>query len=317
MRLVDGQAVQVELGLHRPVAAAQLADDVGAEPSADERLLVLELLSGVPRLRRGLVAVLRRRQHVALVGQRVARHGRGRARVDARRVRRPAASARRRTPARDRCRRPRAWRRRSRASRRFGLRAPGRGACSVLRGPSASVAAAGAGLRPAALEQRLQVGQFGHAGSRPSCRFAMRQCAFEIRLGVERRHAAGAGRRHRLAIDVVGDVARGEHARHRGRRRVAFAAALDLDVAAGHVELAFEDLRVRRVADRDEHAVHGEVLRRAGLHVLEAHAGDARCRRPALRRACDSTARACCRRPSVLAIRRSMRIASARNLSRR
>ena len=86
-----------------------------------------------------------------------------------------------------------------------------------------------------------------------------------IRLGVERGHAAGARRRDGLPVHVVGDVARGEHAGHGRRGRVAFRAALHLDVAAGHVELALEDLRVRRVADRDEHAVHGDVLRRARL----------------------------------------------------
>ena len=50
---------------------------------------------------------------------------------------------------------------------------------------------------------------------------------FEERLGVERGHAAGARRRDRLAIDVVGDVAGREHARDARRRRVAFGAALD------------------------------------------------------------------------------------------
>ena len=43
----------------------------------------------------------------------------------------------------------------------------------------------------------------------------------EEALGFERRHAAQAGGGHRLAIDVVGDVAGGEHARHRGRGRIA------------------------------------------------------------------------------------------------
>jgi hypothetical protein len=43
-----------------------------------------------------------------------------------------------------------------------------------------------------------------------------------------------------LPIDVIGDVARGEHAGHARRRCVAVGAALDLDVAARHRELAFE-----------------------------------------------------------------------------
>ena len=48
----------------------------------------------------------------------------------------------------------------------------------------------------------------------------------EIFVGIERRHAAGAGRGDRLAIDVVGDVAGGEHARHAGLRGVAAEARL-------------------------------------------------------------------------------------------
>src|SRR3954454_14507850 len=37
---------------------------------------------------------------------------------------------------------------------------------------------------------------------------------------LERGHAAHPGRGHSLAVDVVGDVAGGEHARHRGRGRI-------------------------------------------------------------------------------------------------
>src|SRR3712207_5554636 len=46
-------------------------------------------------------------------------------------------------------------------------------------------------------------------------------------LGVERGHAAGAGGGDRLAVDLVHDVATGEHARDAGPR----AAHLDLDIA--------------------------------------------------------------------------------------
>jgi hypothetical protein len=47
--------------------------------------------------------------------------------------------------------------------------------------------------------------------------------AFQIFVGIERCHAAGARRGHRLTIDVIGDIARGEHARDAGRGRVALA----------------------------------------------------------------------------------------------
>src|SRR5438034_121571 len=64
---------------------------------------------------------------------------------------------------------------------------------------------------------------------------------FKIRLGVERRHAAGPGGSHRLPVDVIGDVARGKYPGDRRCRRVAFAAAFYLDVTADHVELTFEE----------------------------------------------------------------------------
>ena len=49
----------------------------------------------------------------------------------------------------------------------------------------------------------------------------------EKALGLQRRHAAEACRRHRLAIDIVGNVAGREHARDIGLRR----AGLNADVA--------------------------------------------------------------------------------------
>src|ERR1700722_17794256 len=91
-------------------------------------------------------------------------------------------------------------------------------------------------------------------------------------LGLERAHAAHAGGGHRLAEDLVLDVAGGEHAGNVGRRRIRRGA----DVAFGvHVELAAEQLGRRGVADRDEHAVDRELRQRAGLDVLEPDAGDA------------------------------------------
>ena len=80
---------------------------------------------------------------------------------------------------------------------------------------------------------------------------------FQILLGVDRRHAAGAGGGNRLTVDVILDVARGEDARDVGARAV-----VRQDVAVRvHLELTLEERRVRRVADRDEHAVDASVFR--------------------------------------------------------
>ena len=78
-----------------------------------------------------------------------------------------------------------------------------------------------------------------------------------------------------LAVDGVGDVTGGEHARHAGLGRVAVAQgrAGDLDVAAFHVELPGEGRGVRLVADGDERAMHGEILRDATVDVTDADPG--------------------------------------------
>jgi hypothetical protein len=57
---------------------------------------------------------------------------------------------------------------------------------------------------------------------------------------------------------VIGHIARGKYAGDTGGRGIALAAALDHEVAAAHVELALEQLRVRLVADRNKHAVDVE-----------------------------------------------------------
>ncbi|MNS87600.1 hypothetical protein D3C72_1215480 [compost metagenome] len=57
---------------------------------------------------------------------------------------------------------------------------------------------------------------------------------------------------------MVLHVAGGEYARRAGGGGHAFQARLGLDVAVVHVQLAFEDARVRLVADGDEDAMHGE-----------------------------------------------------------
>ena len=72
---------------------------------------------------------------------------------------------------------------------------------------------------------------------------------------------------HRLAVDVVGHVAGGEQARHRGRGRI----GRGPDVAVRlHLDLAGDQLGRGRMADGDEHAVGGHLLHRAGLDVAAA-----------------------------------------------
>ena len=73
----------------------------------------------------------------------------------------------------------------------------------------------------------------------------------QVPLGVQRRLAARAGGGDRLAVGVVDQVARGEHARAVGPRR----AALDGHVAVlVDVDLPVHERRLRLVADRDERA---------------------------------------------------------------
>ncbi len=73
MRLVDRVAVQIDLALHRPVAAPQLGQDVAAEAAPQERLLGLVLLADLPRMRRGLGAVFRCGERVGVVGDSLVR----------------------------------------------------------------------------------------------------------------------------------------------------------------------------------------------------------------------------------------------------
>jgi len=69
---------------------------------------------------------------------------------------------------------------------------------------------------------------------------------------------------------VILDVAAGEHSRHVGQRPV-----VGDQVPVGvHLELAGEQRRVRRVADRDEQPVHAKLAQLAGEHVAQDEAGD-------------------------------------------
>src|SRR5689334_19985138 len=72
----------------------------------------------------------------------------------------------------------------------------------------------------------------------------------EVVLGVDRRHAAAAGGGDGLAVERIGHVAGGEHARDRGARR----AWRDLEIAAlVHRHLAGEERGVGLMADRHEY----------------------------------------------------------------
>ena len=78
-----------------------------------------------------------------------------------------------------------------------------------------------------------------------------------------------AGRGDRLPVDVILHVAAREHARHARLRAV-----VRDDVAVGvELELAAEERRVRRVADRHEHAGHRNLGPHAGLVVAHDHPG--------------------------------------------
>src|SRR5438552_13397581 len=65
--------MQIELRLNDPPAAPQASEHVGAETRTQKCLFAFDLLADVPRMRRGLVPVLRRMQRVALVLHRLLR----------------------------------------------------------------------------------------------------------------------------------------------------------------------------------------------------------------------------------------------------
>src|SRR5665647_557556 len=99
-------------------------------------------------------------------------------------------------------------------------------------------------------------------GSRPGP--GPRSVARQIVLGLEGRSAAGAGRRDRLAVLLVLDVARGKHTRDRGLGR----ARLRDDVAlVVQRDLTIEELRVWHVTDREEQTGRGDHPLGIGLEI--------------------------------------------------
>src|SRR5262249_350504 len=101
---------------------------------------------------------------------------------------------------------------------------------------------------------------------------ALSVARFQPALGIDRGHATAAGGGDRLPVHLVLHVATREYAVDAG----VGALALGRDVAARvEIELALEELRVRLVADGDEHAVAGELAHLAGLQVAELRAAHA------------------------------------------
>src|SRR5450830_573111 len=98
---------------------------------------------------------------------------------------------------------------------------------------------------------------------------------FQVALGVERGHAAGAGAGDGLAVDMILHVAGGEHAIDAGGGGEAFETGAGLDIAVVHVKLAVEDAGVGFVADGDEQAVQGDRRDAAILRRLDRDAGHA------------------------------------------
>ncbi|CDN42677.1 hypothetical protein BN871_BS_00340 [Paenibacillus sp. P22] len=100
----------------------------------------------------------------------------------------------------------------------------------------------------------------------------MHHGAFQVLLAVQRCHAAAAGGRNGLAVLQVLHVAASEYARDVRFRR----SRLHHDVAMiVGVDLAAQELRVRRVADGDEDAVGLEDLLLAALVVADLQSGHA------------------------------------------
>src|SRR5262249_27067262 len=101
---------------------------------------------------------------------------------------------------------------------------------------------------------------------------AMTLQAGEEFLCFQGRHATQTGCGYCLAIDVIGDIASRKNTGNIGRRRMRG----NEDVAARlHGDLAFEQLRCRRMADGDEDGVRLDLVKLAGLEVFQLSAGHA------------------------------------------
>src|SRR3546814_16520269 len=88
-------------------------------------------------------------------------------------------------------------------------------------------------------------------------------------------HAAGAGRRHRLAIDFVHHITACEHAGDRGAR----AARFDLDITVRiEIEVPPEQFGRGMMAERDEPALHIALRHVTRTPKLKLRSDRRRCR---------------------------------------
>src|SRR5439155_18867492 len=94
----------------------------------------------------------------------------------------------------------------------------------------------------------------------------------QILFCIERRDATAARAGHGLSVDVVMYVPRSEHSRDAGRAGITLASAAGDDVSALHLELSFEDAGIRGVAHGDKQPLQVDLLRGAGLDILDADA---------------------------------------------
>ena len=90
---------------------------------------------------------------------------------------------------------------------------------------------------------------------------ASRKLVVEEFLGVQCRHAAEPGARHRLTVDLVRDISGGEYTGDTRLCSHAVEPGIDHDLAVLHVQLAFEDVRVWHMPDGDKDAFYGQVDR--------------------------------------------------------
>ena len=95
----------------------------------------------------------------------------------------------------------------------------------------------------------------------------------EKTLGLDRRHAAETGRGHRLAVDVVGDIACREYAGHarRGRERRRLDVTMRFDV-----ELALEETGSGLVSDRNENAIGLDLVQALRFDIPQTNVANAR-----------------------------------------
>src|SRR5437773_7905880 len=94
-------------------------------------------------------------------------------------------------------------------------------------------------------------------------------------LRVESGHAAAPRAGHGLAINSILHIPGGEHSLDAGRSGKTLAPAAGDEVAVFHLELAGEELGIRRMPDGDEQPFRGDLAPGAALQISCLHAGHA------------------------------------------